>query len=200
MESFRQTKGTWWSVTAYGDNIIKLEDKDAIPDYIRTIYGGREQCPTTGRLHFQGALQCASQCRAGRILDWLPGVHLEKAKNSDALKKYVMKEETAAGEKTEVINKNEYTTLQKAMELLAEENIVQTDIQTDKLTAKQIASHQYWQRVRQVLEKRPELVSIYASPLAKTAWTNTCSVWMKKRAIVLQPASEEFISGEEKSL
>jgi len=191
MESFRQTKATWWSVTAYGDNISKLEDKDAIPDFIKSIIGGREQCPTTDRLHFHGALQCATQCRAGRILDWLPGVHLEKAKNSDAPKKYCMKEETAVGEKSETINKNEYTTLQKAMELLAEENIVQTDIQTDKLTSKQIASHQYWQRVRQVLEKRPELVSIYASPLAKTAWTNTCSVWMKKRAIVLQPAQEE---------
>jgi len=191
MDSFRQTKSTWWSVTAYADNITRLENKDGCPDIIKCIYGGREQCPTTNREHFQGAIQCATQCRASVILDWLPGVHLEKARNSDALKKYAMKEETAVGEKTEWENKNEYTTLQKAMELLAQENIVQTDRQTDKITAKQVASHLYWERVRQVLEKRPELISIYASPLAKTAWTNTASVWLKKRAIVLQPACEE---------
>lgn len=191
MESFRQTKATWWSITAYGDMITRIEEKDGVPDIIKHIYGGREKCPTTGREHFQGAIHCTTQCRASVIMDWLPGVHLEKARSSDALKKYAMKEETAVGEKTEWENKNEYTTLQKAMELLAQENIVQTDRQTDKITAKQVASHLYWERVRQVLEKRPELISIYASPLAKTAWTNTASVWLKKRAIVLQPASEE---------
>lgn len=189
---FRQTKATNWSVTAYGDNITRLESKDGCPSIIKRISGGRETCPKTGRLHGQFKIQCVTQCRASVIMDWLPGIHLEVARNSDALEKYVMKEETAAGEKTTWENKNEYTTLQKAMELLAQENIVQTDRQTDKITAKQIASHLYWERVRQVLEKRPELISIYASPLAKTAWTNTSSVWLKKRAIVLQPASEEL--------
>jgi len=191
-DKFRQTKATIWSVTAYGDNILRLENKDGCPAVIKRISGGREKCPTTGREHFQGKLHCVTQCRASVILDWLPCVHLEVARNGDALEKYVMKSETAVGEKTVWENKNEYTTLQKAMELLAEENIVQTDRQTDKITAKQVASHLYWERVRQVLEKRPELVSIYASPLAKTAWTNTASVWLKKRAIVLQPASEEL--------
>ena len=192
MDSFRKTKSTWWSVTAYGDNISRIESKDGCPAVIKRIYGGREECPNTKRLHFQGAIQCVTQCRASVILDWLPGAHIETARNSDALAKYAMKEETAVGEKVEWENKNEYTTLQKALELLAEENIVQTDRQTDTLTAKQVASHLYWQRVRQVLEKRPELISIYASPLTKTAWTNTASVWMKKRATVLQPACEEL--------
>lgn len=188
----RQTKATWWSVTAYGDNIARLQNKDGCPAVIKCIYGGPEQCPKTERLHFQGAIQCHSQSRAGIIMDWIKGAHLETAIGKDCLIKYAMKEETAVGEKTVWENPNEYVTLQKAMELLAAETIVQADSQTDKISAKQVASHLYWQRVRQVLEKKPELISIFASPLAKTAWTNTASVWLKGRSTVLPtPLAED---------
>ena len=118
MSGIRQIKATWFSVTAYDKNIDKLVNKDGCPTGIKCIYGGIEECPTTKRKHFQGAIQCNGQQRASIILDWLPGVHIEKAESAVALKKYCMKEETAVGEKLEWKNPDEYLTMDKALDKL----------------------------------------------------------------------------------
>ena len=54
MSSDTTRKSTWWSVTAYNDEIESMEGN--FPEWVKAVYGGRETCPTTGRLHFQGAL------------------------------------------------------------------------------------------------------------------------------------------------
>lgn len=190
MESFRQTKSTWWSITAYNDNIDRLENKDGVPAIIKCIYGGREKCPTTGRLHFQGAIQCTSQCRASVILDWLPGAHIEKAQSSIALRKYAMKEETAVGEKVEWKNPEEYMTMDKCLDLLASKVIGWKP--DDDISVKKLYEAEYWYGVRCIIEDKPKLISVYSQPQMYRAWEHTRSVWIQRaKSIVLQPAINE---------
>lgn len=107
-------KSTWWSVTAYNDEIELLESNE-FPDFVVKVFGGREKCPTTGRIHFQGAVQCRSQQRFSALKKWLPTAHWEPAKNKDALQKYAMKADTAIGDKEERTNTVEMITMEKLM-------------------------------------------------------------------------------------
>lgn len=98
-------KATLWSVTAFNSEIELLEAKE-FPDYVKKVYGGREVCPETGTLHFQGMIKCLHQVRLSKLKKWLPTAHLEIARDGDALEKYVMKSETAVGPKRIVENDN----------------------------------------------------------------------------------------------
>lgn len=95
-------KSNWWSVTAYNDEIellIKAQNGDLeTPPYVKEIHGGIEECPTTKRQHFQGALRTDS-IRMSQLKKWLPTAHLEKARRHEALVAYALKAETAVGEK-----------------------------------------------------------------------------------------------------
>jgi len=92
-------KSTWWSVTAFNNEIDILECNSQWPDWVKSVHGGRERCPETDRVHFQGAIQCHQQQRLSKFKGWLPTAHLEPARSVEALKKYVMKSETAIGPK-----------------------------------------------------------------------------------------------------
>lgn len=103
-----QDKHTWWSITAFNDDIDLVEDKTKFPEWLAKVYGGREKCPKTGTIHFQGALQCKRQVRFGAVKRWLKQTHIQPARQKDALVKYSMKTETSVGEKTVVENDNPY--------------------------------------------------------------------------------------------
>lgn len=125
----RQTdKATVWSITAYGDEIALLEEKRNVPDYVKEIAGGVEECPTTGRKHFQGYLQLRTQQRMSALKKWLPTAHLEVCRNKDALKKYAMKADTAVGEKSEWVNPQQYEQLHEWL-LKAAKEFVRTEEQ-----------------------------------------------------------------------
>jgi len=173
-------KSVWWSVTAFGDEIGLCEG--TLPAFVRAIYGGREIAPTTGTLHFQGAIQLYEQQRMGRLKSWLKHAHLEPARAVDALKQYVMKAETAAGEK--VIRTNpviHLTADQMCLRLALAGSLTkgQTDRQTD-------AGDDYYRRVRKILADNPELAGQLMNPSLRNFWNNTAQVWID-RAIVLQP-------------
>lgn len=101
-------KSRWWSITAYNDELTLLErvmkGEEECPPYIKKLYGGREECPKTGRHHFQGCVN-TDEIRMSQLKKWLPTSHLEKAQKKEALIKYVMKEDTAVGDKKEIENK-----------------------------------------------------------------------------------------------
>jgi len=88
----RQTdKSSRWAFTAY-------EEQWGL---FTTIHPGiaewgwnTEICPETNRQHYQGYLRLTSQQRFAWLRKLLPGVHLEIAKNWEALKQYCAKEET----------------------------------------------------------------------------------------------------------
>jgi len=170
------SRATWWSLTAFNNEIEIIEDKATWPSFIKTIYGGRETCPNTEKLHFQGAIQCHTQVRMSQLKQWLPKAHLEQARNSEMLKKYAMKTETAAGEKAIRESVKIFYDAQSICQLLAEQVIDQTDRQTDN----------FWARVRKILAKSPELTSQLMNPSLRNFYINTASVWETSASIVLQ--------------
>lgn len=198
MTGIRQMRATWFSVTAYDKNIDKLISKDGCPTSIKCIYGGIEECPTTGRKHFQGAIQCNGQQRASIILDWLPGVHIEKAESAVALKKYCMKEETAVGEKTEWKNPEEYLTMDKALDKLARNIPEDKECPEQYDTLKKVIEWQYWEGVKKIIQEAPSQIGLYSQPQIYRAWQHTRSVWIERaKSIVLQPATEDSKDAEE---
>jgi len=163
-------KSIWWSVTAFEDEIELCEG--TLPEFAKAIYGGREKCPSTGKEHFQGALQCYEQVRMAKIKSWLKKAHLEPARSSEALKKYAMKNETASGEKTIRKNPVVHYTAQEICLLLA-----QTSRQTDV---------GFWPRARNILRKSPELAGQLMNPSLRGFYEKTQEVWLEQAAIVLQ--------------
>lgn len=178
VDSFWNTRSQWWSVTAFDDNISKIEDVKLFPKCVKRLYGGREICPTTGKLHFQGAVECHGQQRASFFRDWLPGAHIEKARCKDALAQYVLKADTSAGVKSVVSNPEEYMTMDKGMMYLAEMSL---DKDTDP------TNEEYWDLVNMAIRNKPKLISMYATPAFRTAWNQTRRTW---RALVLQARNE----------
>jgi len=117
-----QLRSTWWIITAYDKNLDLLEsygqpdaDRQSIPRSVKAIHGGVEICPSTGRRHYQGAIECNGQQRAVFFRDWLPGLHFEIAKNKDAVKQYCLKADTAEGVKGSVSNPTPYFTMDKLL-------------------------------------------------------------------------------------
>lgn len=161
---------TWWSVTAFNEEIELLEGQ--LPEYIRKVYGGREKCPDTGTIHFQGAIQCYDQQRRCKLKTWLKKAHLEPARCKEALKKYAMKEETAIGEKTIRENTTPHYSAHEMCLMLAR----QTDRQTDG----------FWTRANKILSKTPELAGQLMNPSLRNFFEKTQKTWMDRVAIVLQ--------------
>jgi len=102
----------------------------------------------------------------------LPTAHFEAARSADALKKYVMKEETAAGPKTERSNPVPHYSAHEICLLLA-----QTSRQTDT---------GFWPRARELLRETPELAGQLMNPSLRGFFEKTQEVWMERAAIVLQ--------------
>lgn len=174
---------TWFSVTAFdvsgGKNEIAIiEDVNSWPTYVRKVWGGREICPKSGKLHFQGCLQTWSSIRPTGFKDWLPTAHFEKARCVEALKKYGMKNLTAEGEKTIRENPKRYYTAQEICMKLGSYKICQSLSQTDR-------QDNFWWRVRRVLVESPELAGQLMNPSLRNFYGNTSSVW-EGHAIVLQ--------------
>jgi len=176
-------KATWWSVTAYNDEIAMLE-KGEFPTYVKAVYGGREECPETKRIHFQGAIQLRSQQRLGTLKKWLPTAHFEVARNKDAIKKYAMKEETAVGPKTEKINEVEHISVEKIMLKLADEwdpDVYAEYIEQYTDDLKEAFKQSYWHTARNILRKNPDyrkVCHIFARSDVITLWDRTRSVWL----------------------
>jgi hypothetical protein len=106
-------KASWWSITAYNEQAHILEayrkGEKPLPSFVKKLYGGLEECPTTKRLHYQGALN-TPQIRMSCLKKWIPAVHWEKARNIEGLKIYALKQATAIGEKSIQVNES-YQTL-----------------------------------------------------------------------------------------
>lgn len=117
-------KSSWWSLTAFNEDITFLEsvmrgEIDYPPSW-KALYGGREEGLKTKRLHFQCALN-TSQIRWSEVKKILKQTRIEACKKgSEKLVAYVMKAETAVGEKTSSTNPK-FITLEGLMVLLGTE-------------------------------------------------------------------------------
>lgn len=179
-------KATWWSVVAYNDEIAMLESPEQYPSWVKEVHGGRETCPTIGKLHFQGALRCHQQQRFSTIKKWLPTANLSAARSKEALQKYVMKSETAAGEKVVRTGTNDYWTMERALvEIGSALNTCKIDYH--QITADPKAA--YWLAVSYLISKEPFRIQQYSIPNLEKAFARTYQVWIREEtwALVLQP-------------
>lgn len=176
---------TWWSVTAYNEEISIMEDSKQWPHWVRRVYGGREECPSTGTEHFQGAIQCWQSVRMSQFKEFLPTAHLEQAKQKEALMKYAMKAATAIGEKKVQENNLPFFSADAictkiAQAILSDKN--PTDNPTDK----------FWLGVRSILREEPRLAGQLMNPSLRGFYNNTEGVWLDlARTIVLQSLPQQ---------
>ena len=169
----RQTdKSTNWAVTAFGNDITLLEDVKSYPSYVKKVFGGRENCPDTGKEHFQGHLQLHTQQRLSAIKKWLPTAHLEIARNFKASVAYAMKSDTASGSKNEVINPRPFIDNQTALMMLARTKLTEDEQDDDG-----VVDRWFWPRVRKILMTEPHLCGLYGKPDIYRLWKHTASVW-----------------------
>jgi len=165
-------KATWWSVTAFGEEIPILEDVTSYPDWVAQVYGGREVCPNTNREHFQGAVRLHQQQRFSKLKGWLPTAHWEVAQKIEALKKYAMKEQTAAGEKIIRSSIKKFYTAEAICRLI-------TSKVADRQTDRQI---QFWHAVNEIIIEDPGMTGQLMNPSLKNFWINTASAWYRLQA------------------
>lgn len=178
----RQTeinRGTNWSVTAFNgeadmlESIRKGETTYRLPEWVKELHGGLEECPTSGKVHFQGYLRCRDQQRLSKVKKFLPTAHLEVATNKYALAQYAVKADTAVGEKT-VTENNTYVDSEKAMRMLAEQGDTNSFLPDDH---KDIDTYDFWRRVNKILLDKPYLVGLFSKPDIYRSWKNTKNVW-----------------------
>lgn len=106
-----ESKCKHFAVTVFAPEEIALLDASAssmYPEYVETVFGGMEQCPTSGRMHFQGHIACKRRIRFDTLKKWLPTAHLEAARNVHASINYAMKDDTAVDEKVQVDNPHKH--------------------------------------------------------------------------------------------
>lgn len=179
----RQTdRSNAWIATAYNDEIALLEDASLYPAIVKEVHGGREMCPSTGKLHFQGAIILHSQQRISALKKWLPTAHLEPAKSREAIKRYCMKQDTAAGAKVVRENKLPYfrmdqwlTMAGNTIRALRLENInkyIDLCIDDDK------RDNEYWYAVNEIIKEYPSAIASFTDARFKLAWRHTAEFWI----------------------
>lgn len=177
MQTDRQTdKSQAWSVTAFNDEILLLEDNARYPNFVKEVHGGREMCPTTNKVHFQGALILKSQQRLSALKKWLPTAHFEACRQIDALKKYSMKEDTAVGDKVVRENETPHYRMEELLMMIAH-NRPDEYVYYDE---NQKYKEEYWAIVNKIVYISPRLISAFTIPAMEKAWVQTRSVWIRK--------------------
>jgi len=120
-----QVRSTNWSVTYWFDT-ENTPSKDKVDEYISrarqrgwVINGQVEKAPETGNLHYQLHLNTRKQVRASDVKKMLPTAWIEKARKTEALKQYVVKEDTRVAPMADESDK--YPTANKLWELIYRE-------------------------------------------------------------------------------
>ncbi len=178
-------RASLWSVTAWDDAIIKLQKPECWPTWLRKVWGGIEECPTTGKPHHQGLLE-TMQIRFSSLKQFLgPDAHIEVCRDRNKLKSYVMKKETAIGEKKCIEAEKNYFSMD---DLLIELAISNNEL--DRNSYKIKGPHDimlppdeetiYWVLVQKVLKKHGRhLASSLANPAIRKMWINTKDFWVE---------------------
>lgn len=199
----RQTdKATWWSVTAFAEDEIKfLEDSSRWPSHIKKIYGGREECPETKKIHFQGAIQLNTQQRLTWFKTFLPTAHFEVARSSEALKKYAMKEETAVGEKKAVVNTTRHYTADEICVELAKSIIPDlSELEEKSRFVSKPENYLFETAVLRLLRKDRKLAGQLMNPSLRKWFSFTQDVWISyAREEIAAHADEASPEAEEEA-
>jgi len=181
-ETDRQTdKTSRWAFTAYQNQYHLFT---TVNDLVAEIGWQTEICPDTQREHYQGYLRTARQVRFAQLKKIYPGVHIEPAKNWEALVKYCKKTESAIqGTQQHHETKKTFMTMAQALTKLAAHCPYVDRSKFLDMDEKQLTSHnkkQYWDSVENILETSPDEIGLYSQPQYERAYLNTRRIWMDK--------------------
>jgi len=179
----RTDKSTRWQFTAYEDqwNLFVT-----MPEQIAEWGWQTEECPTTGRKHYQGYLRTHGQFRLAGLRKILPGVHLEVALKWEALVNYCKKINTAVeGTKVHQVSERKYMAMHDSLLQIA----MSIDGFVINRESKCWEADEYWFGVRKIISEEPFRIAQFSVPVMEKTWTRTREVWKNlARASVLQPA------------
>lgn len=186
-------KSIWWCVTAWNDEIELMEDSSRYPTWVRSVLGGREECPKTGKLHFQGALQLKTQMRMKAIKSWLPKAHLEPSRSEEALKKYAMKQQTAVGPKEVRVNPARHYSADELCERIAYEVLDIYD--DDKYVGEDGKKKLFTDSICFILSNDAKMAGQLMNPSLRNFWCSTFHVWIN-HAKLRKQLEEEALRGD----
>lgn len=179
----RQTdKSTRWAFTAYEEQWSLFNDmKQDVAEWGYQT----EVCPTTGKPHYQGYIRMSRQYRFKAMKELFPGVHLEVARDWNALLNYCKKTDTAVAD-TQVHIKNDYEHWSMERLFMEMAKYAYSQDMYDSLRRenglKLVDDMEYWAIVRSILTVDSSRVAMFATPQVKKIWANTRSVWIAKQA------------------
>jgi len=183
METDRQTdKATRWAFTAFE---AQWELFKVVPEITAEQGWQIETCPDTSRKHYQGYIRTKRQCRFAQMKKAYPGVHLEVARNWDALVNYCKKVDTAHPDTQVLMKGTTQMTMAKALTRLASfakhdppELVIEAGMNV-RVEKSFLLTQEYWMLVTSVLKDDPDAVGMYTNNVYLSAWKNTREVWIE---------------------
>lgn len=181
-------KSSRWAFTAYEGQYPVIDSIAQSGDPLIAEMGYQDEvCPETGRKHRQGYVRTVRQVRFNALSKVLRGIHIEVARDYNALKQYCRKVETRDPEGAQVVKKFEKAkTLHELMMWMADiawQDYEDHDRETAKHPAYPVGAEQKAQYIAltsTILLQEPEYVSIFAQPIAKNAWNDYRAVWLER--------------------
>lgn len=174
-------KTTRWAFTAYeGEWHLFKTMNDKIAEWGWQT----EKCPDTQREHYQGYLRTKTQQRFSTMKAMFPGVHLEQAKNWNALLEYCKKTDTAvAGTRVAQTNPSQPMTMADALKKLAlyipfKKCVNWLESSNPIKEHEEFIKHEFWTAVKEMLRKDPNSVGLWTQPQYFRAWQHTREVWI----------------------
>lgn len=191
-------KTTRWAFTAYeGEWHLFKTMNDKIAEWGWQT----EICPDTQREHYQGYMRTKTQQRFSTMKTIFPGVHLEQAKNWNALLEYCQKTDTAVtGSQVKQVNTSQPMTMAQALTKLALhipfKRAVNWLESTNPIKENEDQiKHEFWTAVREILRGDPNSVGLWTQPQYFRAWQHTREVWIdlaiQEAEIGVLPSDEE---------
>jgi len=173
-------KSTRWAFTAYPEQWSLF---NVAPSIVAEWGWNTEECPDTGRKHYQGFIRTSRQVRFKQLKDLLPGVHLEQAKNWDALLNYCKKEDTRVDgtEPNHQTFSGRSMSMSQALIYLARHR-PRIDYSRAETPAeyKQLYIQEFEMAVLNVLREDENLIGLYSQPQYQRAYILGRSVWIEK--------------------
>lgn len=167
-----QDKTTRWAFTAYEDQFPLFA---TIPPIVAEWGWQPEVCPKTARLHYQGYIRTIRQVRFAQMKQVLPGVHIEQARNWNALLEYCKKDKTKAGAEVHQVNESKAMSMAQALTRIA--SYVPPLVYKVGLDESELNTVRYWKGVKELLRLNPNAVGLYTQPQYLRAWNNTYEIW-----------------------
>jgi len=182
----RQEKTSRWAFTAFEGQYDLFK---VMPPLIAEWGWQTEICPKTQREHYQGYMRTTRQVRFAQISKMFPQVHIEQARNWEALMNYCAKEDTAIqGTQQHQTQRTQTMTMAQALTRLAMEYTFEPPpdfYEIHNCVLKALRAHeqwdklQFWSMVKGVLEQDRNLIGLYSQPQYMRCWENTSAIWLR---------------------